>query len=429
MASINWGEYQEDDERNRFPPRPVDRAPFTFPDTQVPQAPAPDALMADPTYAAQTEARNAWSNRNQGTIAPLPVLQPPARPPTQPQAPPAGGGGNLAADYQRATAGLTANERDQGSLNEVATRLRGMGYDVSLPQTDEQGRNQGLVINGKLHRVIDSSNNWTLVEGSGAWGAEPSSYAAQFNDQSTRLLEQYLTQQMSALSAQQAAQEQANAGLRGRMPEIQAATDRLVKYLNERATSLQGAPYTGTEQEILRTQMLEPIERDRTAANQRALQQIGGRGLTPESGISQELMNQVNSVFDRARAGAQGDLAYRTVNEQRSRQQEAQQLLGLVPQVQRAGATGDLALLQALDAAVNQPAQQAIGLATANQRLPSMAMDDALRVMGLGGSSPDSVFQQAMGLYGAQNQQNQQGLDWWQMLGSALPYLLGQGAR
>ena len=79
---------------------------------------------------------------------------------------------DLRTDYQQATSGLTANERDQGPLNEIAKRLQTLGYSVSLPQTDEMGRNQGLIIDGKLYRVIDSSNNWTLGEGPSAWGSE-----------------------------------------------------------------------------------------------------------------------------------------------------------------------------------------------------------------------------------------------------------------
>ena len=78
---------------------------------------------------------------------------------------------SLEADYWAATQGLTANERDQAPLNEIAKRLNAQGYRVSLPQTDPQGRNQGLIIDGEIYRVINSANGWTLVRGSGAWGS------------------------------------------------------------------------------------------------------------------------------------------------------------------------------------------------------------------------------------------------------------------
>lgn len=76
-------------------------------------------------------------------------------------------------DWATATAGLTANERDQGSLNEVVKRLQGMGYNVTAAQTDSQGRNQGLIFDGVLHRVIDSGNQWTFVSNAdgNAWGS------------------------------------------------------------------------------------------------------------------------------------------------------------------------------------------------------------------------------------------------------------------
>jgi hypothetical protein len=135
--------------------------------------------------------------------------------------------------------------------------------------------------------------------------------------------------------------------------------------VNERATKLQGPAYTGTEQEILRTQALDPIENDRQASLKRALDNIGSRGFDPSSGIAQDLLQRVNASYDRERNASQNDIAVRQVEEQRSREQEAQQLLQYIPQAQDAAARGDLEFLQMLDAAVNAKGMGAI--ATANQ--------------------------------------------------------------
>ena len=289
---------------------------------------------------------------------------------------------------------------------------------------------KGIMSGGKFIKLLSGVDDPIFEDYAGGGGGG----GGEFSDPSTQLLQQYLNMQMGSLEQQRTAQEQANAAFRAKMPEIQASTDKLIAYLNQRAGQLQQGPYTGTEQEILRTQALEPIERDRAAAQRRALERIGARGLTPESGISQALMGDVDRGFDQSRAYAQNELGYRTIQEQRQRQQEAQQLLGLVPQIQRGVATGDLSFLQALDAAANAPREQTINYAAMNQRLPGQAMAEALAAMGAG-PSPASVGGLASQLFGAQNQQqqfqyqqqqqrNQDQSGWWNMLGAALPYLM-----
>ena len=257
-------------------------------------------------------------------------------------------------------------------------------------------------------------------------GSYRSSYTSQFSDPSTQQFEGYLMQQMQALEAQRGQMAKQQGGFRDQQAAAQQSTDRLLKYLRERSGELQGPAYTGTEAEVLRTQMLDPIERDRTAANQRALQSIGARGLEPTSGIALQLQNDVNQGFDQRRAAAQGDLAYRTINEQRSREQEAQALMGLIPQVQRASATGDLQFLQMLDEALNRPRQQGLNLSQMLYRLPAQAQNDALAAMGMGPGA-DSIFQQALQMYGAQQGAANQNLGYYNMLGQMLPYLLGGG--
>jgi hypothetical protein len=275
------------------------------------------------------------------------------------------------------------------------------------------------------------ASSYPMGGGPGDPGSLQSSYTAQFSDPSTRQFEQYLMQQMQALEAQRTAQGQANVGLRGQMTDAQGATKRLTDFLGQRASQLQQPAYTGAEQEILRTQMLDPIERDRTAANQRALENVGSRGFDPTSGVAQEMFGQVNRGFDERRASAQGDLAYRQIAEKRSREQEAQALLGAIPGIQRGAGGADLQYLQMLDAAMNKPREQGINLSQQLYRLPAQAQADALQAMGMGGS-PDALFNNAMQLYNAQNQQgqyqDQQSAQYWAMLGNMLPYLTG-GAK
>lgn len=244
----------------------------------------------------------------------------------------------------------------------------------------------------------------------------------QFSDPASRQLEEYLTQQKGWLDQQRAAQEQANVGLRQRQGEAQVSAGRLTQFMQERAGRLQGPAYTGPEQEILRTQQLEPLERDRQAARRRALQNISARGFDPESGIAQELLNQVDRGFDEQRAHAQGELGYRQIMEQRSREQEAQALLAQIPQLQQAGARGDLDFLQALDAAVNRPAEAQLPLSMLQYQMPQNALQQALAAMGMA-PSQNALFNQAMGLYDIEQQRRQQRGPAGYGIGSALGYL------
>lgn len=242
---------------------------------------------------------------------------------------------------------------------------------------------------------------------------------SEYEDEAKRLTA-YLTQRTAELQGPWADEDEAQ---------------RLMDYLAQRTTELQEPAYTGTEAEVLRTQALDPIERDRQAARQRALQNIGARGFDPTSGIAQELLNQVDRGFDEQRAGAQGNLAYRQITEERSRQQEAQELLaaqrgladtlaqgkrgrqqeaqGLLEQqrqiadligqdhrnrsqesqqllqylsdLPQAAGRGDLEYVTYLNDLVNQPRREALPLASMLSDLPGKRIQESLAVMGTPG--------------------------------------------
>lgn len=252
---------------------------------------------------------------------------------------------------------------------------------------------------------------------------------SQYRDPSTQQLEGFSQQWLAELERQRTQQDQANVGFRQTQAQAQAASERLTKFMQERAQKLQGPAYTGTEAEVLRTQALDPIERDRQAARQRALHNLSARGISLESGIAQQALNDVDAGYDRTRAGSQNQLAYRTIDEQRSREQEAQQLLGMIPQVMRSGASGDLQFLQALDAAVNQPRQTGLPVSSLLYDLPNNAMQQAMAALGLG-SSPANLYNQTLGFGALQQGQRNQGVDSYAALGQMLYWLTqaqGQG--
>lgn len=370
MASIN---FSEDDPGGGY----------SFPMT-------PGFSAAEQTYANQTPAREAYYKANpaqaptfsapqqagldqilkQNLVTPTPQPEPP-----RPMAPSGGDHQTIIKQWQQSH---SAAEPLDGLIAEL--KRNGINADAFMYGSTPSGNE--ITINGQKYKVKTGDNaNW--YDPSVGEGPSQSSYMGAFSDPSTQYMESYYKTLLDQLTGQNSAMQQQRAALQARMPDIAASTQRLIDTLNSRAGQLQGPAYTGTEQEILRTQALDPIEHDRQARKQQALNNIGSRGFDPTSGIAQELLNNVDSVYDKQRAGAQNDLAYRTINEQRSREQEAQQLLAMIPQIQRAGATGDLQFLTALDQAVTSPLFQGTGLVSQLQQLPSQALRDATLTMGL----------------------------------------------
>jgi hypothetical protein len=288
---------------------------------------------------------------------------------------------------------LRGAQADPRALNEIVSTLKSLGVSAELDSRSD-GLHKGIMLNGQFIKMLDGHDNWIWLPG-GDGGGETEipgvpryDYPSQFDDPSTQQFEHYLMERMRELGQpvhdpsrealarlleqqtayfeqQRQAQIEANKALQARKAQAQQSLDKMLAYVNERATKLQGPAYTGTEQEILRTQALDPIENDRQASLKRALDNIGSRGFDPSSGIAQDLLLRVNASYDRERNASQNDIAVRQVEEQRSREQEAQQLLQYIPQAQDAAARGDLEFLQMLDAAVNAKGMGAI--ATANQ--------------------------------------------------------------
>jgi len=109
----------------------------------------------------------------------------------------------------------------------------------------------------------------------------------------------------------------------GERPEDNPEFMKLMDWINTRFQDLSNPGYTGAENEVIRTQALDPIERDRAAAQQRALERISARGMTPDSGLAQELQALVDQGFDASRATAQGDIALNEIQRRNDRMNEA----------------------------------------------------------------------------------------------------------
>lgn len=232
-----------------------------------------------------------------------------------------------------------------------------------------------------------------------------SSYMAQFNDPLTQQYERMLQSQTGLYQQQQAQMQEQAARAQQTRSATEAAVARLTQFLNQRAGQLQQPAYTGSEAEVMRTRALEPIEQDRQAAKQRALLRASQLGHGETSGTVLQALNDVDAGADQSRAAAQNQLAYRQIEEERNRQQEAQQLLTLLAQLPDATARGDLGFINYVQGLINQPGQQGLATGALLADLPVQRTQLGAQLLGLGGS-PMSSFPGAMSLLQNSQQQN-----------------------
>lgn len=329
----------------------------------------------------------------------------------------------------RDKASWEARLRQEGGNLFDASDLEGMIRQVSYARNE--GRDPADFLNAQIATYNQRRSNRPGGSGpaqnpppSGPSGptvqAPPSPWEAAFNDPRTRQYEQLLQAQLDMYRAQQAEMQRAAEEARQRRSATAAAVDRVTGYTNQRIAKLQGPAYTGSEQEVLRTQLLDPLERDRHAARQRALEQIAARGMDPRSGIAQELLLQVDRAFDEHRTRAQGSIASRQIEEQRSREQEAQQLLQYLAMLPDAVARGDLDFVSYVQGLINQPGQQGLTVAQLLSDLPRERLYDALATLGIS-PSMSGTSASLLGLLNNQQQnrliQNQLGAGAWQNIG------------
>lgn len=188
--------------------------------------------------------------------------------------------------------------------------------------------------------------------------------------------------------------------------------DALLGFLRTQFTDLSQNPgYNPQEMALLNTQAFEPIEANRQASKQRALERTAARGFAPTSGLNELDLRDIDMNADRSRTVAGRDLAIAGLNR---RDQDLSQALDIgrqlglsIPQGQR---------------------QEELGLANLLYQMPRQSLMDALSVIN-GSPTSGDAFNQALQLLqtNTANQQlnDQRNSQFWQSLGEWLPALLG----
>lgn len=244
--------------------------------------------------------------------------------------------------------------------------------------------------------------------GVGGTAAGRDSYAIdapgfQFNDPYTKQLEDVARQQMGNLS----------------QPQANPMLDRVLAFLSDRFNTLSQSPgYSPEDLAVMRTQALEPIEQDRAASRQRAIERAARGGFLPTSGITDLAAapnggtEPIDATYDRIRAAAQRDLAINAItkrNQDLGQAVQLGQLAGVsIPQTQRAEDQGRR--------------QELLALSQLLYNLPRQAQQDALAVVN-GTENSNSLFSQGLQTQQAALQQQQADAQRWAQIGAALAQL------
>lgn len=235
---------------------------------------------------------------------------------------------------------------------------------------------------------------------SGVPGASRTRFASaapglQFDDPYTARLEGLINQHLEGLS----------------QPQSNPAMDRLLQFLNQQFTNLSTAPgYSPEDLAVMRTQMLEPIERDRTAGRERVLQRTAARGMLPSSGLhEQDLQEFVDRPANEARTAAQRDIAINAIDRRRSDLTQAANV-GRVAAV-------DIPTMQRDEDRSRR--SESLNLASLLYDLPNRALQENMSVIN-GTPGPESLFGQAIQLQHQQNQDRALNAQKWAQIGQLL---------
>ena len=220
----------------------------------------------------------------------------------------------------------------------------------------------------------------------------------QFDDPYTKQLEDLVRQNMSQIQ----------------QPQSNPALEQLLQFLNKQFTDLSTSPgYSPEEMAIIRTQMQEPIERDRAANRDRVLQRTAARGMLPSSGLhEQDLQDFVDRPAMEARTAAGRDLAINAIGQRRQDLNQAMQfgkVAGIdIPGLQRGEDQGRRA--------------EMLNLSSLLYDLPNRAMQSANSVIN-GTAGPEHLFNQSIQLQEQQRLQQQANADKWTAIGKLIAEL------
>jgi len=248
-----------------------------------------------------------------------------------------------------------------------------------------RGDGSALVANGSLQRFQDTP---------GGGGGGGYTNAGIFDDPATAGWMKLLSSRINSLNTPY------------QPPSMAPLTDYLSSYFQK----LQGPAYTPQQMDLLQTQSLDPLSRERDAVRQRIVEQASRRGLSPQSGIVQKQLSDADNQFEQIRTKTQAGFASKAVDLDRINAQQAASVGQLLANIEQSNFNQN-----------EQRANQAVGYA---QQIPDLArqrMLDANAILGQSQVNPAQLLQMQMGQNQFDSGQQQQYI---MGLASMLPYLL-----
>lgn len=187
----------------------------------------------------------------------------------------------------------------------------------------------------------------------------------------------------------------------------------MIDYLRQYFQQLQGPAYTPAQMELQQTQTLDPLERQRTAAQQQLIEHASARGLTPESGIIQKQLEDLNRSFDQSRTTTQAGFANQAIQQDQQNHLQAANVAQTISSLQNQNnSTDEQRLMQAVNSLFQIPQLADTRLGLANQTLNAGSMN------------PSNIINQLLGAQQtAQNQTNYDANFWAQLFQNVLPLL------
>lgn len=212
---------------------------------------------------------------------------------------------------------------------------------------------------------------------------------------------------------------------------------------NKRLAELDKPAYTDAQRDLITTNFSEPVEAQRTARKQQALERAGARGMAPSSGLLEMDTRDIDKSFDSILGTGRRQLAVDEIAANEARQQEAVsigQLLAslsgkdLPVKLSAAGQMGNIG--GNLQNEGTNRLIQALGISQQMAQLPGQQLQHALAALGGLNNTPvpqadpttaliTSLLALATGGTNAGNQAAGQDQAFWASLFQALPGLFG----
>lgn len=329
--------------------------------------------------------------------------------------------------------GIKLGARNASGMIDTIITPDGRAWDVIESATMDGGKRWQWIPAGGSGGSTGGGTNYGGVGG----GQLPGN---QYSDPYTRMLEDLIKSRIGMLQQpindpNRAMYEQAMKDRANQLGMGNQQLTQLMDYLQKRFTELQGPGYTGAENEVIRTGALDPIETDRQAARKRVMERLSARGLTPDSGIAQQALMEVDKQFDAMRGVTQNTLTTNDLARREDRQQRAGTIGAQMVDINDARSREQLDVFQALDLLSSTMrdeeqarSREAIGYAGGLNDLSAQRLQLAMQAAGMGGN-PSSLLS---GLTGIANMNMQQSAinrsnsgSMWSGLGSIMAILAG----